>query len=154
MDRTQFENHVVIVAWLHVGAAALFAAGGIFVFTLFAGIGIASGDAEALPILAAIGTSAALFLVTLSVPGFLAGLGLLRRRPWARILAIVVGFVQLVNFPIGTAIGIYTIWILFDEQASTVFPLATLPPAGPTSDASDASPASRASDAPSPPDPT
>lgn len=130
MDRTQFENHVVIVAWLHIGASALFAAAGIFVFTLFAGIGVAAQDPEALPILATFGTAAALFLVTVSVPGFLAGYGLLHRRPWSRVLAIVVGFLQLVNFPIGTAIGAYTIWILFDEQAATVFPLVPLPPAG------------------------
>lgn len=130
MDRRQFENHVVIVAWLHVGAAALFAAGGIFVFTFFASIGLAARDAEALPILGAIGSAVALFLLSLSVPGFLAGYGLLQRRPWARVLAIVIGFLQLVNFPIGTAIGAYTIWILFDEQAATVFPLSTLPPAG------------------------
>ena len=130
MDHKQFENHVVIVAWLNIGAAALFAAGGIFVFTFLAGIGVATGDREALPVLAAVGTSVALFLIALSVPGFLAGYGLLQRRPWARILAVVVGFLQLVNFPIGTAIGLYTIWILFDEQASTVFPLATLPETG------------------------
>jgi len=130
MDRMQFENHVVIVAWLNIGAAALFAAAGIFVFTFFAGIGLASGDPEAIPILAMVGTSAALFLISLSVPGFLAGYGLLQRRPWARVLAIVVGFLQIVNFPIGTAIGAYTIWILFDEQAATVFPLASLPETG------------------------
>jgi hypothetical protein len=123
MDRRQFENHVVILGWLHVGAGAIFAVMGIFVFTFFTGIGVAADDPEAFPVLATVGASVALLLLVLSLPGLLAGFGLLKRRAWARILAIVVGFLQLVNFPIGTAIGAYTLWILFDEQAAEVFPL-------------------------------
>jgi hypothetical protein len=124
MERKQFENHVVILGWLHVGAGAIFALMGVFVFTFFTGIGLVADDPEALPILAVVGSSVALLLLVLSLPGLLAGYGLLKRRAWARILAVVVGFLQLINFPLGTAIGVYTLWVLFDEQAAEVFPLA------------------------------
>jgi zinc-ribbon domain/Predicted membrane protein (DUF2127) len=40
------------------------------------------------------------------------GWGLLDRRPWARILALVLGFLALLRFPFGTALGIYTLWVL------------------------------------------
>src|SRR5690348_13783232 len=42
------------------------------------------------------------------VAGVVAGGGLLSHAPWARTLALVVGFLSLLSFPIGTAIGIYT----------------------------------------------
>jgi hypothetical protein len=37
---------------------------------------------------------------------------LLQRKPWARVLAIVFGVLALLKFPFGTALGIYTLWVL------------------------------------------
>ena len=42
----------------------------------------------------------------------LAGFGLLNRRPWGRVLAIVAAILALLKFPFGTALGIYTLWVL------------------------------------------
>lgn len=42
----------------------------------------------------------------------LVGISLLNRKPWARPLAIVVAILALFKFPIGTALGIYTLWVL------------------------------------------
>jgi hypothetical protein len=49
--------------------------------------------------------------------GFLAGWGLLRRQDWARTVALVVGFVALLNVPIGTGLGIYTLWVLLPTRS-------------------------------------
>jgi hypothetical protein len=49
--------------------------------------------------------------------GFIAGWGLLQRQEWARIVTLVVGFVALLNLPFGTALGIYTIWVLLPTQS-------------------------------------
>jgi hypothetical protein len=49
--------------------------------------------------------------------GFLAGWGLLQRESWARVVALVVGFVALLNVPLGTALGIYTLWVLLPAQS-------------------------------------
>jgi hypothetical protein len=49
--------------------------------------------------------------------GFIAGWGLLQRESWARVLSLVVGFLALFNIPIGTALGIYTLWVLLSAQA-------------------------------------
>ena len=49
--------------------------------------------------------------------GFLAGWGLLQKQDWARTVALVVGFVALLNVPIGTALGIYTLWVLLPAQS-------------------------------------
>ncbi len=47
----------------------------------------------------------------------LAGVGLLARRPWARGLAIFLGVLSLVKLPVGTALGIYTLWVLGPRAA-------------------------------------
>lgn len=52
------------------------------------------------------------FLLVAGVLGAVAGWGLMERRPWARVLAIVLGVLALFEFPLGTALGIYTLWVL------------------------------------------
>ncbi len=49
--------------------------------------------------------------------GFLAGWGLLQRQDWARTVALVVAFIALLSVPIGTALGIYTLWVLLPNQS-------------------------------------
>jgi hypothetical protein len=44
--------------------------------------------------------------------GVIAGWGLLDRQSWARLLAIILGFISLIHVPFGTALGIYTLWVL------------------------------------------
>ena len=57
------------------------------------------------------------FFAVASLLGVLAGWGLLERKPWARTLAIVLGVLTLFKFPLGTALGIYTLWTLAPAQS-------------------------------------
>jgi hypothetical protein len=50
--------------------------------------------------------------------GFFAGWGLLRREEWARTVALVMGFIALLSVPIGTGLGIYTLWVLLPQQSN------------------------------------
>jgi hypothetical protein len=50
--------------------------------------------------------------VLASALALLVGYALLTRRPWGRVLAIVVSVLSLLKFPFGTALGIYTLWVL------------------------------------------
>jgi hypothetical protein len=43
--------------------------------------------------------------------------GLLERQPWARVLGIVLAFLALLRIPFGTALGIYTLWVLLPESS-------------------------------------
>jgi hypothetical protein len=54
-----------------------------------------------------------------SLPGFVAGVGVLRRRAWARWTLVVVGALQLFSpvFPL----GIYTLWVLLNERTEFLF---------------------------------
>lgn len=52
-----------------------------------------------------------------AVAGFAAAYGLLKREPWARTLTIVLSFLALFHFPLGTALGVYSLWVLFPAQS-------------------------------------
>jgi hypothetical protein len=52
-----------------------------------------------------------------AVLGLAAGWGLMQREPWARMLAIVLGVVNLFDLPFGTAMGIYTLWVLLPAES-------------------------------------
>jgi hypothetical protein len=52
-----------------------------------------------------------------AVLGIVAGWGLLERQPWARTLAIVLGCFSLLGMPFGTALGIYTLWVLLPAKS-------------------------------------
>jgi ABC-type Fe3+ transport system permease subunit len=60
-------------------------------------------------------------LLLYSIPGIIAGIGLLLRANWARYLGLVVGFINLLNIPIGTIIGVYAIWVLMKEETEKEF---------------------------------
>ena len=50
--------------------------------------------------------------------GFIAGWGLLQHEPWARVVALVLAFISLfTNIPFGTALGIYTMWVLLPARS-------------------------------------
>ena len=53
----------------------------------------------------------------MSLAGIAAGWGLLQRQPWARMLAIVLGCISLFDMPFGTALGIYTLWVLLPAKS-------------------------------------
>lgn len=63
-------------------------------------------------------------LIAKSALGLLAGWGLLQRESWARMLTIVLSFIALFNIPLGTALGIYGLWVLLPAQSEREYELA------------------------------
>jgi hypothetical protein len=59
-----------------------------------------------------------IFLTISGVLHLLLAWGLYERQPWARVLGIVVGFLALIRIPFGTALGIYTLWVLLPESSA------------------------------------
>lgn len=52
-----------------------------------------------------------------AVLGIIAGWGLLARQSWARMLAIIFACFSLLDIPLGTALGIYTLWVLLPAKS-------------------------------------
>jgi hypothetical protein len=116
-------NHLTLVAILWIVYSAMHLTGGVFL-------------AGALPLTRPWGRTAAFgwphvpfflhgpffpmlggMVLLVSVLGIIAGLGLLGRRPWARTLTIVGACFMLLAFPFGTALGIYTLWVLASSES-------------------------------------
>jgi hypothetical protein len=75
----------------------------------------AHGDFPMLPHVPWMGGLAAFVAVVTLVfatLSFIVGFSLMNRKPWGRTLAIVVAILQLIKIPFGTALGIYTLWVL------------------------------------------
>lgn len=121
LDERQLHPHVLAVAWLNIATNAILLLVGVCGFLFLVSIGLITSDPIAMSVLGIIGSVAVLFFGVLAVPGMLAGLGLLRRARWGQILGIIVGFLSLINFPIGTFIGIYTLWVLLQNAATDYF---------------------------------
>jgi len=121
MDRYELEQHVTILGWLYIVGHGLFLALGVFLLLFLTSIGAVSGDREAFAILSIVGIGAGSLMALLAIPGIAAGYGLLKHRSWGRVLAIVIAVLGLVNFPIGTAIGIYALWVLLQQSATVYF---------------------------------
>jgi hypothetical protein len=125
MNQRDLQQHVTILGWLYVVGHAVFLVIGAFVFLLLIGLAPVTGEPEPIWVLTLVGTTVGLLMAALGLPGLLAGWGLLTRKPWARVLAIVVGILSLVNVPIGTAIGLYTLWTLTQPAATEYFTAPT-----------------------------
>jgi hypothetical protein len=66
-------------------------------------------------------TSLGVGVLVLGVVGVAAGWGLWQREPWARIVALILGVITLIHFPLGTALGIYTLWVLLPNDAAAEY---------------------------------
>ena len=110
------KRHITILGVIHMAFGALLACAAIALFVILNTIGIASGDKEAMKVLPWVATGLGGFLGLLSVPGIVAGYGLLTYQSWARFLALVLAVLSLANIPFGTAISIYTFWVLLHED--------------------------------------
>lgn len=121
-------EHVKILGVLHVVYGILGVFAGIVVLLIFGGLaGLVSvadrsGDSLiAVPILGGIGAFVFVLLLALSLPGMIAGIGLLKLRPWARMLTIILSALELMSVPVGTIIGIYGLWVLLSPASEQLF---------------------------------
>ena len=124
-------QHVKILGILHVVFGCLGVLGALVVFLIFGGISAAVGinhdpdAAAAIPLLGGIGMIVFICILALSLPGLIAGIGLLQFRSWARLLTLILSAFDLINIPFGTALGIYGFWVLLNRDTEQMF---TRPP--------------------------
>lgn len=121
-------THISVIAWLHIVLGALYVLGGALTGFLFLGmggiLGAAQGGKEGLAFAAlfgGIGTFVFILVAVLGLPGILVGWGMLNYAPWARIGGIILSILNLISFPFGTALGIYGLIILFNQEAVDLF---------------------------------
>lgn len=97
--------------------------------TLALGVGAVSliasasrtGGQVAAGITAAAFTTLAFIAIVWGVAHILVGLPLKRHTPWSRLWALMLGSVDLLLLPYGTALGIYALYLLLREDGKTLF---------------------------------
>jgi hypothetical protein len=121
LSKKELETHIKVVAWLQIGNGLLGIMWGVFLATLILGVGIAVEEAIVFRIMALTASALGGLLFVLSIPGVVAGIGLLRRASWSRVMALVLAVFELLLFPTGTLLGGYSIFVLSQQSASGSF---------------------------------
>jgi hypothetical protein len=124
------DQHVKVIAILNIvfGVIGVLIALGFLVF--FGGLaGLVGADADpdgpvGAAALGLVGGMLFLCIGLFSVPSIIAGYGLLHFRPWALTLTIVMSILNLINFPFGTALGVYGLWVLMNKDTKPLFKTA------------------------------
>ena len=115
------DTHVKVLGWLWIVVGVLGFLGAFCAFVAIAGGGLISGEQEAIIATSITATVIGGFVFLLSIPDIIAGIGLLKYKSWARILAIILAVLNLLAFPIGTALGVYTLWALLNKETTPLF---------------------------------
>ena len=119
------QKHVTVVGILFVAMGVLGIASAAIVVAVTVSPGLLAyaveGTAEALVILTTLGCTVGGCVALLSVPEIIAGVGLLQGRNWARYLALFLSVLNLVAVPLGTAVGIYSLWVLLQNETAALF---------------------------------
>ncbi|MBZ5603358.1 MAG: hypothetical protein LAO79_13740 [Acidobacteriia bacterium] len=122
------QQHVKIVAILHIIFGGLGVLAGIIAMLFFGGLasfaGMVGQDADGFVaggILGLIGAVIMVVVLVISLPGLIAGIGLLSYQNWARILTIIISAIELPGFPFHTALGVYGLWVLLSNEGAALF---------------------------------
>jgi hypothetical protein len=125
-------DHIKILGILNIvmggltallGIAVLLLAGGlagVIAASLRSSLGEGDGSAIAAPIIATIGLGIAVFLLLLAAPSVIGGFGLLHYKRWSRVWMIVVSGLHLLHVPFGTALGVYGLVVLLNEETQRI----------------------------------
>lgn len=114
------EKHVTAVGVIRIGWGIVGILAAILILTLLVGVGVFLGE-QLGALLATIGSGIAVLALVLSVPDIVGGIGVLRRKSWARYMVLVLAVLDLINIPVGTAVGIYSIWVLVQDETAQLF---------------------------------
>lgn len=115
------DRHVTALGVIYIASGILGILIGLFLFWVLVIPGVASGETKAIAVLGTLGGMLGGVIAVLSIPEIIAGYGLLKHKEWARILGLILGVLSLLEIPIGTAIGIYALWVLLKDETQRLF---------------------------------
>ena len=115
------EKHINTVAALQIGLSIFNLLIAFLIFTVLKLVGGFVDDANGATVLSLIADILAIVFIIISFPGILAGMGLYKRKEWARVMTLILSVIEIFSFPFGTAIGIYSIWALTQPEIVASF---------------------------------
>jgi hypothetical protein len=120
-EEERITSRVGVVAGIQLAIGALGLLLGALGFVALSGVGWVSQDPSVQTWMSGLGGVVASFFGLLSIPTLAAGFGLLRRRPWARVLGMVLGAIELFQVPVGTVLGGYSLFVLSQKSTRDYF---------------------------------
>jgi hypothetical protein len=122
MEESTMKKHVTLVAALEIGFSTIGLIGAFVIFFVFNFAGsFVENDQVATTVLHILATVLPLAIGGISVVGLIGGIGLLSYQEWARILVLVIAAVGCLNVPFGTLKGVYSIWVLMQDETIKLF---------------------------------
>jgi hypothetical protein len=116
------QDHVKVIGILWIIFGSLSLLGALILYMILFGVSFIPDMGDIAPgILRLVGIVLSTFIALLGLPKIIGGIGLLKGHEWGRILILVVSFLSLINIPFGTALGIYSMIILFNPQTVKLF---------------------------------
>ncbi|UCE40066.1 MAG: hypothetical protein JSV17_11390 [Candidatus Aminicenantes bacterium] len=115
------EGHTKVlgVLWIIYGVLGILM--GLLILGLLFGISYLPKDHESPLILRTVAVAGGGLIALLSLPEVIAGFALLKFKEWGRILALIVAVLNVIWFPFGTALSIYTFVILLNTETIALF---------------------------------
>jgi hypothetical protein len=122
MEDSKMKKHVAVVGAIQIGFAilGLILAVVIFFVMSFARSQVGDDNTGRL-VLGFLSVSLPILFGFLATLGLVGGIGLLAYKPWARYLVMVVAALGCLNIPIGTLKGVYTLWVLLQDETVKLF---------------------------------
>jgi hypothetical protein len=124
-ESIRMKKHVTVVGAIHIGIAILGLIGALVVFLLmdFARGFIPEQDIPdaVMKMISVLLTSIPLLIAVISILRLVGGIGLLSQQMWARYVIIIVSIIGMLNVPIGTLLGVYSLWVLMQAETMKLF---------------------------------
>ncbi|ATB49016.1 hypothetical protein [Corallococcus macrosporus] len=123
MSESGLEQHrrILGVLFIVINGLSLLIGVGVMLFIGVIGGTLPTADPEERALIVAVGMGVGGCIGLLGLPGVITGLGLLKRKSWARTLTLVLGILAIPNVPLGTALGAYALWFYLQPGSDQVF---------------------------------
>ena len=128
------EKHVTLVGILNIVYRSLAIIGALVLFVLAFGFGyfmefisrfnhkeMHEIPPEVLNIVPIILAFVGVLIMIFSIAGIIGAVGVIKKKEWGRITLLIVSFFSLLSIPLGTILGVYSIWVLLNDETIRLF---------------------------------
>ncbi len=122
---SKMKKHVTVVGAINIGFGILGLIGAIIVFfVLHFARGFIPSDgmpANVFTLISGLFVILPVLIAVFATLDLIGGIGLLSFQPWSRYLVIVMSALGILNIPIGTLKGVYSLWVLLQDETVKLF---------------------------------
>jgi len=116
LNKKDFQTHLSEVGWLQMVSGFLGLS-----LTVMAALILWVGGVTALRTVTVAAAVIGGLVTLLSIPQLVAGISLLSRTSWSRVMALVLSAFELFIFPLGTLLALYSVFVLSQQAAVDAF---------------------------------